>query len=115
MWAIDGGLKYNGLAVNGQYYMRRLNHFEADGPIPVTATFDHGYELSASYFVIPKKLASCMAAAPRSLEQFGNPYEYAGGVKWYFLPTDRLWLSRRADAGPQITVWRGVYSRIPRV
>ena len=56
MSAIDGGIKYNGLAVNGQYYMRWLNDFVADGPIPVTSTFDHGYELSASYFVIPKKL-----------------------------------------------------------
>jgi hypothetical protein len=25
--------------------------------------------------------------------QFGNPYEYGAGVKWFFLPTDRLWLS----------------------
>jgi hypothetical protein len=56
MWAIDGGIKYNGLAVNGQYYLRWLNNFVADGPIPVTSTFDHGYELSASYFVIPKKV-----------------------------------------------------------
>jgi hypothetical protein len=31
MWAIDGGLKYNGLAINGQYFMRWLNAFEADG------------------------------------------------------------------------------------
>ena len=25
--------------------------------------------------------------------QFGDSWEYAGGVKWYFLPTERLWLS----------------------
>ena len=25
MWAIDGGLKYNGLAINGQYFMRWLD------------------------------------------------------------------------------------------
>ena len=56
MWAIDGGIKYNGLAINGQYFMRWLNDFEADGPLPLTSTFDHGYELSAGYFVIPKKL-----------------------------------------------------------
>src|SRR6185369_11112462 len=56
MSAIDGGLKYNGLAINAQYYMRWLNNFEADGPIPVTSTYDHGYEFSASYFVIPKDL-----------------------------------------------------------
>src|SRR6185503_3600323 len=57
MWAVDGGLKYNGLAINGQYFARWLSDFEADGPMPLSSTFDHGYELSASHFVVPKKLA----------------------------------------------------------
>jgi hypothetical protein len=92
MWAIDGGVKYNGLAINGQYFMRRLSNFEADGPLPVTKTFDHGYELSASYFVIPKKLL-LYGRSSQVFGQFGNSYEYAGGVKWHFLPTERLWLN----------------------
>jgi hypothetical protein len=92
MWAIDGGIKYNGLAVNGQYFMRWLGNFVADGPMPVTSTFDHGYELSASYFVIPKKVL-VYARGSQVFGQFGNSYEYAGGVKWHFLPTERLWLN----------------------
>jgi hypothetical protein len=92
MWAIDGGLKYNGLAVNGQYYLRWLSKFVADGPMPITSTFDHGYELSASYFVIPKKVL-VYARGSRVYGQFGNSYEYAGGVKWHFLPTERLWFN----------------------
>jgi hypothetical protein len=92
MWAIDGGLKYNGLAVNGQYFMRWLNDFEADGPMPLTSTFDRGYELSASYFVIPKKVLA-YARASQVFGQFGNSHEYAGGVKWHFLPTERVWLN----------------------
>jgi hypothetical protein len=92
MSAIDGGLKYDGLAINGQYYMRWLSDFEADGPMPVTSTFDRGYELSASYFVIPKDWLVYVRGS-KVFGQFGNPYEYAAGVKWYFLPTDRLWLS----------------------
>jgi hypothetical protein len=92
MSAIDGGIKYNGLAVNGQYYMRWLSNFEADGPMPLTSTFDRGYELSASYFVIPKDLL-VYGRTSQVFGQFGNSYEYAGGVKWFFLPTDRLWLS----------------------
>jgi hypothetical protein len=55
MWAIDGGMKWRRLAINGQYYFRWLNDFEADGPLPLKSTFDHGGELSASYFIIPKK------------------------------------------------------------
>ena len=92
MWAIDGGVKYDGLAINGQYFMRWLNNFVADGPIPVTSTFDHGYELSASYFVLPKKLA-LYGRNSQVFGQFGNSYEYGGGVKWHFLPTERLWLN----------------------
>ena len=92
MWAIDGGIKYNGLAINGQYFMRWLSNFVADGPIPVTSTFDHGYELSASYFVIPRKVL-LYGKSSQVFGQFGNSYEYAGGVKWHFLPTERLWLN----------------------
>lgn len=92
MWAIDGGFKYNGLAINGQYYFRWLTDFESDGPIPETSTFDHGYELSASYFVIPKKLA-VYGRSSQVFGHFGNSYEYGGGVKWHFLPTERLWLN----------------------
>jgi hypothetical protein len=56
MWAVYGGIKWNGLAVNGQYYFRWLNDFEADGPLPLDSTFDHGFELVAGKFVIPRKL-----------------------------------------------------------
>lgn len=92
MWAIDGGIKYNGLAINGQYFMRWLNDFEADGPLPLSSTFDHGYELSASYFVIPRKLA-VYGRSSQVFGQFRNSDEFGGGVKWHFLPTERLWLN----------------------
>jgi hypothetical protein len=92
MWAIDGGVKYSGLAINGQYYMRWLSDFEADGPIPLTSTFDHGYELSAGHFVVPKKLMVYVRGS-QVFGQFSNSHEYAGGVKWHFLPTERLWLN----------------------
>ena len=92
MSAIDAGIKYNGLAINGQYYMRWLNDFVADGPIPVTSTFDHGYELSASYFVIPRKLL-VYARSSEVFGAFGNSNEHAGGVKWHFVPSERLWLN----------------------
>ncbi len=92
MYAIDGGLKKSGLAVNGQYFFRWLNDFEADGPLPLASTFDHGGELSASYFVVPRKLI-VYGRGSGVYGQFGNSWEYAGGVKWHFLPTERLWLN----------------------
>ena len=92
MWAIDGGLKWKGLAVNGQYYFRWVDDFVADGPLPLASTFDHGFELVAGGFVIPRKL---MAYGRGSMVfgEFRDSWEVAAGVKWYFLPTERLWIS----------------------
>jgi hypothetical protein len=92
MWAIDGGLKKRGFSVNGQYYMRWLDDFNSDGPLPLASTFDHGFELSTGYFVVPKKLV-VYARGSKVFGQFYSPYEYAGGMKWYVLPTERWWLT----------------------
>ena len=92
MWAIDGGLKRNGFSVNGQYFFRWLSDFEADGPLPMTTTFDRGFELTAGHFVIPRKL-QLYARGARVDGQFGDSSEYGGGARWYFLPTERLWLN----------------------
>jgi hypothetical protein len=86
--AIDRRVKWNGLAVNGQYFLRSLNNFEADAPLPLASTFDHGYELSASHFVIPKTLL-VYGRGSQVFGQFGNSWEYAAGVKWHF----SLWRS----------------------
>jgi len=92
MWAIDGGIKWSGLAVNGQYFMRWLDNFEADGPLPMPSTFDHGLELTAAHFFIPKKLV-LYGRGSKVFGQFGDSHEYGGGARWYFLPTERLWLN----------------------
>jgi hypothetical protein len=91
MWAADAGIKWNGLAVNGQYFTRWLSDFVADGPLPLNSTFDHGGELSASYFVKPKKLMPYIRGS-WVIGQFGNSYEYGAGAKWFPVRTDRLWL-----------------------
>ena len=92
MWAADWGIKWNGLAVNGQYFVRLLNDFVADGPLPLKATFDHGGEFSASYFAEPKKLMPYIRGS-WVIGQFGNSYEYGAGAKWFPVRTDRLWLN----------------------
>jgi len=91
MWAIDAGVKWNGLAVNGQYYFRWLKDFLADGPLPLNSTYDHGFELSASYFIAPKKYL-VYARGSVVNGQFGDSWEYAVGAKWYPVPTERMWL-----------------------
>ena len=92
MWAADAGVKWNGLAINGQYFWRWLDDFESDGPIPVTSTFDHGAEVSAGFFVKPKELM-LYGRASWVRGQFGDSNEVGGGAKWYFLPTERIWMT----------------------
>ena len=91
MWAIDGGLKWNGLALNGQYFFRWIDEFDADGPIPVDSMYDHGFEASASWFVAPKKV-EIYGRGSMVNGYFNDSWEYAAGAKWYFVPTERMWL-----------------------
>jgi hypothetical protein len=92
MWAIDWGFKKSGFSINGQYYRRRVDDFDADGPLPLTFTSDHGFELSSGYFVVPKTLMPYVRGS-KVFGEFANPWEYAAGVKWYFLPTERVWMT----------------------
>jgi hypothetical protein len=92
MWAIDFGMKRKGLAINGQFFFRRIDEFNADGMIPLDSTYDHGFEFSTSYFVVPRKVA-LYGRASKVYGQFGDSWEYAAGVKWHFLPTERMWLN----------------------
>ena len=92
MAAFDWGVKWKGLAVNGQAYFRRISDFDADGIIPITSTNDNGFELSASYFLVPKKIA-VYGRTSKVYGEFGDSWEYAAGVKWHFLNTERMWLN----------------------
>jgi hypothetical protein len=82
MWAIDAGYKYDGLALNGQYYFRWLNNFRTDGPVPQSSTFDHGFEASAGYFVIPQK-CELYARTSFVFGAFRDSHEYCVGFNWY--------------------------------
>jgi hypothetical protein len=92
MWAVDGGLKWSGLAVNGQYFVRWLDDFEADGPLPLDSTMDHGAEITVGQFVTPKTVM-VYGRASWVRGRFGDSHEFGGGAKWHFLQTERLWLN----------------------
>ena len=71
-------------------------------PLPLASTLDHGGELSAGFFVAPKK-AMVYGRASWVQGQFRDSHEYGAGVKWHFLPTERLWVNTelfRVDKAP---------------
>jgi hypothetical protein len=91
MLAADAIVKWRGLAVNSQYFFRWLNNFRADGPLPIGSTFDHGFELVASQFVVPKKL-ELYGRTSFVFGQFRSFYKYAPGFKWYPLRSHRVYV-----------------------
>lgn len=92
MWAADAGVKWHGFSANGQYFLRWLGSFVADGPLPLSSTFDHGGEIVLSDYVVPKKF-DVYARTSFVFGQFRNSNEYGLGIKWYPLKTYRVWLS----------------------
>jgi hypothetical protein len=92
MLAIDWGMKWHGWAVNGQYYFRWINNFKADGALPLKSMFDHGFELSAGNFLIPRRL-TVYGRGSMVFGEFRDSWEAGIGAKWYFVPTERMWLA----------------------
>jgi hypothetical protein len=81
MWAINAGFKYQGLSINGQYFFRWLNNFRADGPLPISSEFDHGFEASVGHFFFPK--LEFYGRTSFIFGEFRDSHEVCGGFNWY--------------------------------
>ncbi len=83
LWTIDAAMKYRGLGVSGEYFMRWLNNFQAVGPEPMRRSiFDQGALLQAGYFLVPQRIEPFARTSIVS-GPFGGGYEWGGGVNWY--------------------------------
>jgi hypothetical protein len=90
--AVDVGLKYRGLAFNGQLYNRWLNRFSADGPLPITSMYDWGFEASLGYFVLRSRLEP-MVRGSFIHGLYRDSGEVSVGANWYPFPTRWIWLN----------------------
>lgn len=86
LYSIDANLKYRGLTLLGEYYLRWLTDFDG---APVDELFDHGFMLQAGYFVCREKL-ELLARWSREVGDSGNlggsdqsADEVAAGIAWY--------------------------------
>jgi hypothetical protein len=83
LWTIDAAVKYRGLSISGEYFLRWLDGFkEAGGRSRSSTIFDQGGLLQAGYFVQPSKLET-YARTSFVTGPFGGGNEYGGGVNWY--------------------------------
>jgi hypothetical protein len=82
MSTADGGVKYHGIALEGEYFWRWLDDFKGPGTATVPNLFDHGFQIQPSAMVIPKTL-QLYAGYSKIFGQFGHPYDARFGANWF--------------------------------
>jgi hypothetical protein len=82
MAAVDGGLKYHGLSLEGEYFWRWLDNFGGPGTAGLPTLYDRGFQLQASAMAIPKTLQFYTGGSTVN-GKFGNPYDFRMGLNWF--------------------------------
>ena len=83
MTSFDAGVKYNGLALEGEYYWRWVDNFRVTGPpLNFDQLFDNGFQLQASGMVLPQALQLYLAGS-KIFGEYGNPWELRAGLNWF--------------------------------
>ena len=99
------GFKYHGFWLQGEGYARLLDHFVADGPLPVTAVRNTGFYVQASQMVVPKRI-ELYGSTSYVLGEFGHhPHEFIVGGNYYPWDTRNLRLNLQL-----INVWHSPVS-----
>jgi hypothetical protein len=82
MAAFDGGLKYHGFSLEGEYYLRWLDHFHGPGTAVLASLFSHGFQLQTSAMVLPKTLQAYLGGSTLS-GKYGNPWDFRAGLNYF--------------------------------
>jgi hypothetical protein len=79
----DAAFKYRGFSFQGEYYVRRLSNFLADGPVPQSSITDHGFLAQAMHMVVPKHLGLYVSSGYVFDDFDRQPWELGGGASYY--------------------------------
>jgi hypothetical protein len=84
MISFDAGAKYKGFALEGEYYIRKVNDFSGRGVERLTfdELNDNGFQLQASYMVLPQTLQGYVTYSQVNGE-YGDPSDLRFGLNWY--------------------------------
>jgi hypothetical protein len=82
MMAVDGGIKYRGFALEGEYYLRWRSDFKATNTAGLPGVFDHGFQLQTAAMVVPKTLQAYLGGST-VFGKYGNPYDVRFGLNWF--------------------------------
>ena len=84
MTSIDGGIKYHGLALEGEFYSRWLNNYGGSNTTGLHTINDVGYQMQSSAMPVQKTVQVYLSGS-QIWGIYGNPAEIRAGANWYFL------------------------------
>ena len=76
------GLKFRGVSVSSEYYLRWLRDIDAVSGAKLPSQFDHGGFAQTSCFVLPQRL-ELFARGSLVTGEFGSGDEVSAGFNWY--------------------------------
>jgi hypothetical protein len=79
---VDAGLKYEGWAMNFEYYFRLLDDFVGRGTFQRSSIFDHGGLGYVSWCFVPRTY-EIYGRSSALTGPYGTGQEYGGGLNWY--------------------------------
>jgi hypothetical protein len=82
MAAFDGGLKYHGFSLEGEYFLRWLDHFNGPGTAGLASIFSRGFQLQTSAMVIPKTLQAYLGGSTLT-GKYGSPWDFRAGLNYF--------------------------------
>jgi hypothetical protein len=84
MTSVDAGLKYRGMAVEGEYYWRWVDDLRGPrtGDLQVDSFRDHGFQLQGSMMAMPQSLQAYVSGS-KIFGEYGNPWDVRAGTNWY--------------------------------
>ncbi len=88
----SAGMKYRGFWLQGEGYARKLDHFVANGPLPVAAVRDYGFYAQLSHMVVRDRV-ELYGATSYVFSDYGRPKEFIVGGNYYPWNTRNLRLN----------------------
>jgi hypothetical protein len=82
MASFDGGIKYHGLSLEGEYFLRWLDHFKGPGTVGLSSIFSQGFQMQASAMALPKTLQFYLGQST-VYGKYGNPWDFRAGLNYF--------------------------------
>lgn len=88
MATLDAGFKYQGFALEGEYYYRLVDDLHTSGDLTIDEFIDRGFQLQASMMLVPKTWQLYVSGS-KIYGEYGDPYDVALGTNWFPLQDNR--------------------------